>query len=439
VVKNLLARLLTKKKLPPPPQDLIGKITVYLETSGSMRGYFKGITKFKNTIPSILVGIEKMCLDSTFVIPSKPKLENFTVARIHDKVYPYKTAEFANLLGNFNENVANGKSSEIQKMLTTIVETNPQNGISLFVSDCILSYPTQDLRATPNKNIEQIGGLSALLSRSFNNINGFAVSVFAFKSEFHGEYYTCKNEIIDYNLKKENLFPEKRPYYIWVIGKPALLARFNQRLKQISDFTPLQELHFGLANAATSPSKCLIVRDLLKGAQPDKNNLLQINEIDKDSKELSFVVGLDLAKYALPENEIKNLLKVSSIDATTSITSIETKDVFKAIVIDNKRVIDKIHPQRKQEIENYSHFVMIKANNLSKKTEIQISLPVRTATWYHDWSVEDDSKIGSDFKIREKTFAFKYMIKAMDEVFNTKKEDEATKNHFSHKVTLLKE
>jgi hypothetical protein len=424
-----------KKKLPPPPpaQELVDKIVIYLETSGSMAGYYRGKTTFKDKMPNVLQGIKTISRDSNFIASPQNQQENFTVARIHEKIYPYKAGDFAAILSNFNESIVDGSSSEIQKMLAAIINANSPNGISVFVSDCILSYPADRVKKDANININQIGGLQALLKESFTNTNTFAASVFAFNSEFNGYYYTCKNIKIDYNydVNKPKKYPEKRPYYIWVIGKPALLARFNQKLKQITDFMPQQELHFGLANATTSPSKCFIVRDVLKNAQLDKNNPLYIKEIDKDSKELSFTIGLNLAKYALPEGEIKNLLKVSSIDATISIVNVESKEIFKTRA-------KLIFPQTKQEVENYSHFITIKAGSLAKKTEIQISLPVRTATWYHEWSVDDDSQTETNVEVRKRTFAFKYMIQAMDEVFNPKRENEAAKIHFSHKITLFK-
>jgi hypothetical protein len=127
----------------------IEKVNFFLEVSGSMAGYLKGSTDFVKTIPNLLVAIEQK-VDS-----GRLKVHNYYIA---NEVTPFKssTEEFINDMAT--RQPAKEKSSEMHNIFRMIADKTDSNDISMFVSDCILSYSDAEIRANKEINREKAEG-----------------------------------------------------------------------------------------------------------------------------------------------------------------------------------------------------------------------------------------------------------------------------------------
>lgn len=223
-------------KATPAAEPHIEKVNFFLEISGSMAGYLNGATDFVKTIPNLLVGIEHK-VDS-----GRLKVHEYYIA---DSVMPFKgnTEDFINDMST--RQPAKEKSSEMQNMFKMIADKTDSNDISMFVSDCILSYSDAEVKANKEINREKAeGGLKPLITSTFDKLqqkNNMCASVYGFMSDFNGTYYTYQNERI--TIKKGEAV---RPYYLWVIGNRALLKKFDAQLYKLESFKPDLAMNFGL-------------------------------------------------------------------------------------------------------------------------------------------------------------------------------------------------
>jgi hypothetical protein len=88
--------------------------------------------------------------------------------------------------------IAKQKSSELHKILSKIAKVNAIDDVSIFVSDCILSFPDSDI--AKNREINKQEAPNALKNNIYTTFSelknkGLATSVYAFNSKFYGTYY----------------------------------------------------------------------------------------------------------------------------------------------------------------------------------------------------------------------------------------------------------
>ncbi len=177
-----------KDKTPVSSEHRIEKINFFMEVSGSMAGYLKGSTDFVKMIPNLLVAIEHK-VDS-----GRLKLHNYYIA---ESVLPFNgtTEDFIYTIAT--RHPAREKSSEMHKIFQMIADRTDSNDISMFVSDCILSYSDADIKGNMEINREKAeGGLKPFITSTFSklqNKNEMCASVYGFNSDFDGTYYTYQN------------------------------------------------------------------------------------------------------------------------------------------------------------------------------------------------------------------------------------------------------
>ena len=388
----------------------IGNIHFYVETSASMGGYFKNNAEFKTTISDLTTKIEKTIkpIDIWFIADSI-------------KRYNKSTQEFSSDIATTK--IADQKSSQLHKILANIAEKNDSNDVSILVSDCILSFPDNEI--TKNHEINKTEASNALKSNIYSNFSdlkkkGLATSVYAFTSKFYGTYYDYQNGKHDFS--KQGI---KRPYYIWVIADKDLLAKFNSKLSDISSFMPEKSLQFGLSEEAINKFD-IIPQIERKGADfmPTKVGLEEIEGIKKNDS-LKFCVALNLDNLPIYAKEI-NYLNENMI--------LENHGCTATKLVKSKSTCDKSKLKSDVQIEKFdknTHFIIVSISEMPlKDASIHIMLPLKYDTWYESWSVPDDKDVKN---IGNTTFAFNHLIDGVKEAYETK-----NKNYVDFTLTLQK-
>ncbi len=89
----------------------------------------------------------------------------------------------------------------------------------------VLSRSNEEVRITPNINIQQLDNMKIAVSGIFSTLfqKGYACYVLAAKSEFKGDYYSYNNDHANYDLKN-------RPYYLFIIGKNKAVDLFLEQI-----------------------------------------------------------------------------------------------------------------------------------------------------------------------------------------------------------------
>src|SRR5690606_34389502 len=265
----------------------------YLETSASMGGYFNQDADFKTIASDLTAKINK-------------NIKPLTIWFIADS-----TSKYTKDVDQFSSDIAttkiaDQKSSQLHKIIGEIAAHTDSSDVSLLISDCILSFPDEAIKANPE--INKTEAPNALKNNIFNTFSdlknrGLATSVYAFKSKFYGTYYNYQNQ-------KTILKGDLRPFYIWVIGNDELLGKFNAQLADISTFKPEESLHFGFSEEPVSDYD--ILTQVEKSGRWSKGNSgIEDVEIPQNDS-LRFAIGLqleDLPLYAQNLDYLQNNLQ----------------------------------------------------------------------------------------------------------------------------------
>ena len=367
------------------------KINFFMEVSGSMAGYLQGSTAFRKWIPNLLVNMEGK-IDS-----GKLPLKTYYIS---DSIVPFEgsTQDFINTISTTT--VAKGKSSEMHRIFKMVADKTDSNDISVFVSDCILSYPDAVLKQKGNENINSTnaeGELKATITKAFIALQqkGICASVYGFNSGFVGNYYTYQNNKIPLNGDVP------RPYYIWVIGRKDLLLHFNRQLNAIEGFQPDHiAIDFGLFEEPVTAYNILFKYER---AGEWSTNFKEITEADiSEKKPASFAVVLNLSSlplYAQDTNYLRKNLKKTGTHLDATITAIElTKNVNKAGLKEKEQNL----------VLDGTHILLCTVSNMYQdQASLGFELPLQYDTSYRNLSVMDDRTIEA---MQGKTFALTHLI-----------------------------
>lgn len=368
----------------------IDKINFFMETSGSMAGYLKGTTDFVKTIPNLLIAIEQK-IDS-----GKTPMHSYYIA---DTITPFAGTTKDFIYEISTKRPAKEKSSEMHRIFKMIADKTDSNDISMFVSDCILSYSDKDIKSNPEINREKAeGGLKPFITSAFNDLqkkNDMCASVYGFNSNFNGTYYTYQNNKIPVN---GNVV---RPYYLWVIGNRDLLKKFNGELKKLESFKPDNiSIDFGIFDKPIT-DYTVFFKYKKSGEWETGNKGLTNVEVSK-TKPATFAIGADLS--SLPDYVKDTAYLLQNLNRNND--NID----FKIVRVLLQKSIDRSDLKKNEQdaFNKSTHLFLIEINNIYKPTaDVRISLPLQYDTSYRKLSIMDDRKIAS---LSGKTFAFQYLV-----------------------------
>lgn len=194
----------------------VKSINLYVDFSGSMRGYidFAGIESGKNTfirtVSSMLDNLE-----SEYKVTSVSKCGKDTYAKD-----PLR-------LAMQNKKIFNDVTTSIQNMVHEAKANANDSSLSIVVSDMVMSWGKAKIIESKDTfyNKTQIDGLGAAIHSEMKAIKdaGLDVMMVQYYSDFNGRYYYNYTE----NIKASDLYKgkkmEKRPFYIFFVGKADLL------------------------------------------------------------------------------------------------------------------------------------------------------------------------------------------------------------------------
>lgn len=394
-----------KKKAPVAPK--ISKVHLFIETSASMGGYFRDDAQYKTIVSDLAVKVDQTIspVDIWFVADSMVK-------------YGKTPVQFSSDIATTQ--IANRKSSELHQIISRIAAKTGANDVSVLVSDCILSFPNEDIKANPN--INKIAAPSALKNNiyaAFSDLRkrGMGTSVYAFKSKFYGDYY-------DFQNVKTKLNGESRPFYIWVIANASTLSVFDEKLADINSFTPEKSSHFGLIDSAVTAYS--IIPQVEKKGVWQKDGPASLKKVEISAgKPVQFCLAVNLNQLPAYAREVAYLEKNLQVIC---------KDCKTGLVVKKKEQADHAKLKtitQKQDLDAATHVFLITVNQMDlNKSNIQLKLPLKYDTWFLDWSCEDDKTAAER---ADKTFAFKYLVNGVKEAYDTK-----NKNYIDFNITLNK-
>jgi hypothetical protein len=384
-----------------PPKE-IKRIKIYIENSASNQGYFDGATQFKTMMGDLVRIAENNIADSI-------EIDIYFIAKDIQK-FDGNGFEFIKYMST--DKVAKGEGYPLGEMFSEIQKNYKTGEVILFVSDCILSHSDSEIRN--NKEINKEAASSALkagIAYVFEEFKekGVSSSIYAFSSEFNGEYFNYKNE------GKGKKISEVRPYYLWVIAEPENMNKVQSALKENSSFKPEQELHFGTSR---EPIESFVFYPglLSKGEWMPNISENRIYDLKSDKKDpgINFTIGLNLSSLPLYMQDLNYLNK-------NVIVNSEEFDVDFEFLKKNPEFETILKNKAAEDYRSNSHILSIKLKESSiKQGKVEIQLPLNYDEWYKKWSCDSDL---TPAERQGKTFAFTHLIEGVKSAYSPKNQN----------------
>ena len=367
-------------------------VKIFLETSMSMKGYVnsnqEGNYKLKQIVPYFITDIKAYF----------PKFELYTIT---DKPEKYNNSEeqFNNSLRNGS--ILGGKSSKLNNIFNSIIDSLNKESVSFLVSDCIL-----DLGSQTNNITER----DLITHNIYEHIKGknISVAVFQFYSDFNGTYYYDRNNTggtIEKAHPYYNQIMKKRPFYIWAFGNEKGIKDVVEK-EIIKDY---ENIYF--YNIKYDDVKFNLLSHPRKGniSITPSNKFFSINEVTKESP-VTITLGFDFSRFPTIIKDINYLQNNLEIAEKNIHSQIEVLDIDKIKAEkDYEKKIEKSITEN-----NLTHFVKITFDNLKPEDDnFQLILKKPIAPWVNSANLEDD--LGKPIaELENKTFSFKYLVDAFE-------------------------
>lgn len=213
-----------------PPHPTIGKVNVFLDNSGSMGGFFHQETQFKTMVYSF---VKKLVFPQNFGDKTVFYLISDNTKIIHLDTFGAIISSKASF---------QGAASPFAKMLDTILSKTDSSTVSILITDGIPSGTKQEIdhykkQTGLNYNQIQLPAVQTDISGVVSRYNKYAYAFYSYESAFKGTI-----ELTDY------------PYYFLIMGTPALVAQFEQRMR--SDLRDsIKRSYFMFSNAGSNIAK----------------------------------------------------------------------------------------------------------------------------------------------------------------------------------------
>ncbi|KAA5544238.1 hypothetical protein [Adhaeribacter rhizoryzae] len=361
----------TNKEKPATPaaNTNIGQVNVFLEVSGSMKGFMptnkaEGITEFQKTIDPFLATIQQ-----SNIIQNKGYFE------VREKPYPINYEQLSRTVRYGIQQSAS--STTIPAILDSIISQN-QDGVNILISDFI--YSPENNRAVSFVSTD----IYRVLSKAKQQ--GQAVSVFAATSDFDGTFYPAEKSA---QRTIANCCDTPVPYYVWVMGKPELVSLFNREL--VKNTFP-EQVHSGFTFEA--PAYSVLDKYMPAGNWycVAENGSCQAITISDMKAPVEMIVGANfngLPSAFTSAGYLKQNLKIQAENTDAQITNIYPAAQFRTLPGVSGKNTDPLKP--------FTHFIKIKFTKLNApQTEMHLQLANQRPTWVQQWTTPNDSQINQE-------------------------------------------
>lgn len=368
------------------------QVQFYIENSGSMHGFVRGGTQFKDVLEHLMV----MARDEYGHVGVK-----FVNSAVVGTGLPEDVSEFCLKLNPNTIRVGKTTSSDINDIFAQVLRRTDRNTISLLFSDCIYSVHGKNATAFLNheKNLTQKAFMDAMKRHG----DDLSLVMLRCKSRFTGYYYDMNDE--------GHLYDGMRPYFVVIVGPTTLVRDFCNRI-------PLDGENInGLANkymvsprnvALDNTNACILTSDFTNARRiiPLRKSLgIERMDVGNSNEPLYFSVAVDANRLFTDESYLKNTANYTTAPAGLKVVR-----------------IDKVAPEGtaygdcvSAGLEN-PYYITLQTPNETVEGQIKVNLKYKLPDWVEEASISDDTrKVPSD-----KTFGIGYMMRGINDAFLSK-------------------
>ena len=341
-------------------------VSVFLEYSGGMKGFVprgsadKPATEFQQRIGALITEtqVSGAVAERKYYLCENAAPQAVKFEQLRDVVQ-----------GEVNQAAL---GTELPAMLEGIL-SRPQAAteVSVVISDFIYGPARKsDFSQLPNLIRTAIAPVSR---------QQLAVAVFGETSRFYGSYFPA----VKTPVQKRALSGEKVPYYVWVIGPPAQVARYAA---EVFRNAPAQQAFFGLkpTTPAFAPLLTRLTDPKIKpsgGTVYAENNGLTLNPSDDP---VDFSVGLNLKELPAAWQQPAFLAQHLQVRLPNGRASLLPGSV---------RALTDEEQSGQPVLAPYTHVLRLRVSQLAASTAtLALSLPApETPGWVATWSTTNDN------------------------------------------------
>ena len=254
------------------------RVNIYIENSGSMKGYFTGNSQIKDIIKEYYDRIDEKLDDS----------DTITLNYINSQIENYGD-NIKNYLIH-TQSVCTASYSKVDNILALAMEGCNDSTINIVVSDYCFESNDGSLAMAAS-------GITSLFSEQMKNNSDLSIAIMKYMSDFKGKYFpggiSCNKSL---------------PFYIWIFGNA-------KEVKMIANL-PIKNENYG--KLLLQPKQFINHRIISKKARMIDGDAIVVKEWDENrSRGFScsrrensddYVVNIeaDLSSVILSEEEIVN-------------------------------------------------------------------------------------------------------------------------------------
>lgn len=350
-------------------------VSVYLDNSASMKGYFTNPGELVN----ILAGIQTKYTGESLQGYYLQKGTKGTDVKAID----FK--EMASMLSTKSMNTTD--AYQLDEFINTIdkkaAADTKHASISFLVTDGILSGTDAQIRKNPNYNIDNASLLRNNIANAIRPLTkrGYGAAIFQFSVNFSGTYYNYHNGT--------KTFTGKRPLYVIAIGPNKDVAEFAKQAqaKAIKDFTPSNTVVITAADASISPavSSCKKSGNTFN-ALPKKSDVKRVNGADYANMRITIPLS-SLPTFLQDETALRQAIEISYVEPIDK----------NNIKVNNGRVV-----------------IPVKVKRLTAP-QFTLSIMNTTPGWVSEYTSLNDENVSNQ---ANKTFNLSYLVDGLTQGVN---------------------
>ena len=264
-------------------------VNIYVENSGSMKGFFSGNSQIKDIIKDYYDRIDD-CQSEGDTITL-----NFINTQIENS-----TSEIKEYLMTC-QSKCTAAFSKIDDILLMAMEGINDSTVNIVISDYCFESDNSSFPMA-------MSGITGLFSKRLKTDANLSVAIIKYMSDFNGKYFPGG-------------VPTKKsmPFYLWIFGN-------EKQVKRIVN-APIKSANYGML--ILQPSQNIVPTIDTKKARMVEDNSIIVKEWDKDRNRdvttYSTTIELDLSKIILTKEDIRDTSNYS-VTHGYRIVSIEEKD-----------------------------------------------------------------------------------------------------------------
>lgn len=245
-------------------------VNIYVENSGSMKGYFSGNSQIKNIIKDYYDRIDE----------SKSEGDTITLNFINTKIENSSEGITEYLRDCQSKCIA--AFTKIDDILSMAMEGINDSTVNIVISDYCFESDNSSFQMARS-------GITGLFTKRLKTESNLSVAIIKYMSDFNGKYYPGGIT----NRKP-------MPFYLWIFGN-------EKQVKNIVT-APIQSPNCGVL--ILQPLQNIPPSIITKKARMVEDNSIIVKEWDKDRNRnaitYSTTIELNLSKIILPKEDICN-------------------------------------------------------------------------------------------------------------------------------------